>query len=75
MVINVSAQYNGGFSPEIILLTLRDYIGEPFYRAEFFVLTANVLIPPKKPFDYSGGLAAVRFFLTLQNTRIFREDS
>ena len=27
-----------------------------------FVLTANVLIPPK-PFDYSEGLAAFRFFL------------
>ena len=33
MVINVvvSVQYNGGFLPEIILLTLLgDYIGEPF---------------------------------------------
>ena len=63
MVTNVSVQYNGGFLPEIILLTLCDYIGEPFeyQQVEFFVLIANVLIPPK-PFDYSGGLASFRFF-------------
>ena len=30
MVINVSVQYNGGFLPENMLLTLCDYIGEPF---------------------------------------------
>ena len=30
IVINVSVQYNGGFLPEIILLTLCDNIGEPF---------------------------------------------
>ena len=31
VVINVSVQYNGGFLPEIVLLTLCDYIiGEPF---------------------------------------------
>ena len=30
MVNNVSVQYNGGFLPEIILLTLCDNIGEPF---------------------------------------------
>ena len=31
MVIHVSEQYyNGGFLPEIILLTLCDCIGEPF---------------------------------------------
>ena len=31
MVINVvSVQHNGGFLPEIILLTLCDNIGEPF---------------------------------------------
>ena len=29
-VINISVQYNGGFLPEIILLTLGDNIGEPF---------------------------------------------
>ena len=30
MVINVSAQYNGGLLPDIIPLTLCDSIGEPF---------------------------------------------
>ena len=30
MVINVSVQYNGGLLPDIIVLTLCDYIGEPF---------------------------------------------
>ena len=41
MVINASVQYNGGFLPDIILLTLCDYIiGEPV-----FVLTANQCPP------------------------------
>ena len=30
MVINASVQYNGGLLPDIILLTLCDYIGESF---------------------------------------------
>ena len=30
MVINFSVQYNGGLLPDIILLTLCDYIEEPF---------------------------------------------
>ena len=30
MVTNVNAQYNGGLLPDIIMLTLRDSIGEPF---------------------------------------------
>ena len=30
MMINVSVQDNGGFLPEIILLTLCDFVGEPF---------------------------------------------
>ena len=30
MVVNVSIQYNGGFLPDIIMLTLRDYIADPF---------------------------------------------
>ena len=30
MVINVSVQCNGGLLPDIILLTLCDFIGEPF---------------------------------------------
>ena len=34
MVIHVSIQYNGGFLPDIILLTLCDYIGETFYYHE-----------------------------------------
>ena len=63
MVIDVSVQYNGGFLPEMILLTLCDYIGEPFpYHVEFFVHTANVPTYGK-PFDFSAGLAAFRFFL------------
>ena len=30
MAINVSVQYNGGLLPDILLLTLCDYIGELF---------------------------------------------
>ena len=30
MAINVCAQYNGGFLPDMILLTQCYYIGEPF---------------------------------------------
>ena len=30
MAIDVSEQHNGGLLPDIILLALRDYIGEPF---------------------------------------------
>ena len=48
MLISISVQYNGGFLPEIILSTLCDNIGEPFFN---------------KPFDCSEGLAAFRFFL------------
>ena len=60
MVINVSAQYNGGFLLEVILLILCDYIGEPFsYYVE--VLFLQPLFPPK-PFDCSGGLVAFSFF-------------
>ena len=45
MVINVSVQYNGGFLPEIILLTQCDYFGEPFsYHVEVFVLV-TVKVP------------------------------
>ena len=41
MVIDVSLQYNGGFLPEIILLTLCDNIGEPILiPCRVFVLTA-----------------------------------
>ena len=55
---------------EILLLTLCDYIDLGtllipcrVFPSRAFVLTVNVLIPPK-PFDYSGGLAALRFFLS-----------
>ena len=60
MVINVSVPYNGGFLPEIILLTLCDRIGEPFqYHVE--LLSFQPMFPTKY-FDCSGGLAAFRFF-------------
>ena len=36
MTINVSVQYNGGLLPVVILLTLRDYIGEPFATIKSF---------------------------------------
>ena len=62
MVINVSVRYNGGFLPEIILLTLYDNIGEPFEYHEERCLSLKPMLPPK-PFDCSGGLAAFRFFL------------
>ena len=43
MAINVSVQYNGGLLPDIILLTLCNYVREPFqYHVEIFVPTANV---------------------------------
>ena len=48
MVINVSIQYNGGFLPDIIMLTLRDYIAEPFqYHEELLFLQPKF---PPKPF-------------------------
>ena len=48
MAIDVSVQYNGGFLPEIILLTQCDNIGEPFLiPCRVFVVTANV---PTLPF-------------------------
>ena len=63
MVINVSVQYNGGFLPEIRLLTLCDNVGdvEPFqYYLEFLSLQPMF---SSKPFHWSRGLAAFRFFL------------
>ena len=63
LLINVSVQYNGGFLPEFMLLTLLsdNIIGEPFsYHVELLFLQS--MFPPK-PFDCSGGLAAFRFFL------------
>ena len=61
MVINVSVQCNGGFLPEIILLTLCGNIGEPFsYHVEFLSLQPRLL---PNPFDCSGDLAAFVFFV------------
>ena len=36
MAINVSVQYNGGLLPDIKLLTLCDFIGEPFDTMKSF---------------------------------------
>ena len=41
MVINVSVQYNGGFLPDIILVTLRD-LGTHLIPFRAFVPAANV---------------------------------
>ena len=49
MVINVSVQYNGGLLPDIILLTLCGYIGEPLWYHEEF-LSLQPMFPPK-PLD------------------------
>ena len=50
MMINVSVKCNGGFLPEIILLTLCDYVEELFlYHVEFFSL--QPMFPPK-PFAF-----------------------
>ena len=39
MVINLTVQYNGGLLPDVILLTLFDYIGEAFeYHVELLFL-------------------------------------
>ena len=46
MAINVSVQYNGGLLLDIILLTLCDYIEEPFrYYKKFMSLQPR--FPPK----------------------------
>ena len=46
MKINVSVQYNGGFLPDIILLTRCGYIGEPVsYHEE--VLSLQPMFPPR----------------------------
>ena len=60
MVINVSVQYNGGFLPDVLLLTLCDYTGEPIsYHEELLSLQPmfspeSFDIPPEG--KYSGGL-------------------
>ena len=65
MVINISVQYNGGFLPDIILLTLFDYIGEPFeYLVEFL---SQSMFPPRyfDNFSRKGGCSE-RFFRYVQ---------
>ena len=62
MVINVSVQYTGGLLPDIILLTLCDYIGEPFeYHIPVELLSLHPMSPPK-PFNWLEGFNAFRFF-------------
>ena len=54
--LNVSVQYNGGFLPEIILLTLCDNIGvNTMYQVELLSFT-TVIVP-----TFPGG--CVQFFL------------
>ena len=69
MAIDVSVQYNGGFFPDIIMLTLLcDYIGEPFRYHEDF-LSLQQIFPPKyfDNFPPEGGcsecLDTFRFFV------------
>ena len=75
MAINVSIQYNGGFLPDIIMLTQCYYHRgtNPFkYHEE--VLYLQPMIPPTKRFDIfspmtggcSEGLGAFRFFFKQQ---------
>ena len=48
MAIDVSVQYNdGGFLLDIIVLTLCDYIGEPFRYHEESYLNILIIFPPK----------------------------
>ena len=50
MVINVSVQCNDGLLPDIILLTLCDSIGEPFY---IFLLFLSFAVSVFNPFGTS----------------------
>ena len=73
MFINlVSVQYNGGFLPEIIMLTLCDNISGtlsiPHYAMYFVEFLSSQPMFRPKPFDCSGGLAAFRFLLETRNT-------
>ena len=55
MVINVSVQYNGGFLPDIILLTLCYYHrGTRLYAMKRFCYLQS-MVPPKR-FDVSSPL-------------------
>ena len=58
MVINVSVQYNGGFLPDIIVLTLFDYIGEPLL----------IPIPRVESFNDWGGRGCRKFVPVLKGT-------
>ena len=51
MAINVSVQYNGGLLPDIILLTLCDFIGKPPSYFEQFLSLQPTMFPPKS-FDF-----------------------
>ena len=53
--------HNGGFLPEIILLTLRDDIGEQ-YHVEFLSVHPNNV---PTCFDWPGDLAAFRLETTM----------
>ena len=54
MAIIVSVHYSGGLLPDIILLTLCDYIGEPFwYREKFLFL--QPMFQPKSLTIFKGG--------------------
>ena len=48
MAINVSVQYNGGFLPDIILLTQGYYHRETRLNAMGEVLYLQPMIPPKR---------------------------
>ena len=58
--INVSGQYNVELLPDIILLTLCDYIEEPF-QYHVGLLSLQAMFPPR-PSDYLECLDASIFF-------------
>ena len=73
MAINLRVQFNGGLLPDIIQLTLCDYIviGEPFrYKGEF--LSPQPMFPPKSFDNFppqdgcSEGSDMLRIFLRLR---------
>ena len=51
MAINVNVQYNGGFLPDIILLTQCYLHSGNLFKCHEEVLYLQPLIPPKKRFD------------------------
>ena len=57
MVVNVNVQYNGGFLPDIVLLTQCYYHwGTQLNTMKRFYLSLQPMIPPTKRFDiFSGG--------------------